>query len=322
MRGGILIDDNSAMLRDSSSPGSTAAVAADALLLREDVGRRLRRARRESGLTLADLARRSGVPLSTVSKIELGRHAASHEKLVALARALGHGPQLLWPVTERTGPGVAVPAGAEAGGAPPDPSAQGEATVAGAAAPEDPAAPEADAAGAVHAPMRLPQASPGRLRPAGPRALRCRLEDAPRRPDSPMAPLPDPGVSLSAVAADGRRTPPDDTAAAAAGLWRDLSAGFGAPVMRPFHQVVLAREPSSAHPLASASGTGAAVWQRHGGQCLVHVLGGAVLLRLDDGASWPLTQGQSAYLDAGVGHRCTSTSARPAELLWVLGPPA
>lgn len=56
---------------------------------RHALGQRLRTLRRKQRLTLKDLSVRSGVALSTLSKIELGQVAASYEKFSAVARALG-----------------------------------------------------------------------------------------------------------------------------------------------------------------------------------------------------------------------------------------
>ena len=56
---------------------------------RADVGARLRRRRKESGLTLKGLSDRSGVTLSMISKAERGEVALTYDKFAALARALG-----------------------------------------------------------------------------------------------------------------------------------------------------------------------------------------------------------------------------------------
>jgi transcriptional regulator with XRE-family HTH domain len=58
------------------------------VLDRERVGERLRAIRKSRNLTLKDLSGRSGVALSTLSKIELGQITVSYEKLVAAAHAL------------------------------------------------------------------------------------------------------------------------------------------------------------------------------------------------------------------------------------------
>jgi transcriptional regulator with XRE-family HTH domain len=55
---------------------------------RASVGARLRDMRKASRLTLKELSVRSGVALSTLSKMELGQVSASYEKLAAVARAL------------------------------------------------------------------------------------------------------------------------------------------------------------------------------------------------------------------------------------------
>jgi transcriptional regulator with XRE-family HTH domain len=55
---------------------------------RERMGERLRTIRKARGLTLKALSERSGVALSTLSKIELGQISVSYEKLAAVARGL------------------------------------------------------------------------------------------------------------------------------------------------------------------------------------------------------------------------------------------
>src|SRR3982751_4290801 len=60
-----------------------------ASLDREHVGERLRALRKSQKLTLKALSDRSGVALSTLSKIELGQISVSYEKLAAAAHALG-----------------------------------------------------------------------------------------------------------------------------------------------------------------------------------------------------------------------------------------
>jgi transcriptional regulator with XRE-family HTH domain len=67
---------------------SRASTAAAALPDRERVGAHLRVIRKGQGLTLKTLSARSGVALSTLSKIELGQISVSYEKLAAVARAL------------------------------------------------------------------------------------------------------------------------------------------------------------------------------------------------------------------------------------------
>ena len=56
---------------------------------RVSVGARLRDIRKGQRLTLKALSQRSGVALSTLSKMELGQISASYEKLAAAARTLG-----------------------------------------------------------------------------------------------------------------------------------------------------------------------------------------------------------------------------------------
>lgn len=62
--------------------------AVAALPDRAHVGSRLRAVRKEQGLTLKLLSARSGVPVSTLSKVELGQVSVSYEKFLAVASAL------------------------------------------------------------------------------------------------------------------------------------------------------------------------------------------------------------------------------------------
>ncbi|MGK9518070.1 helix-turn-helix transcriptional regulator, partial [Salmonella enterica subsp. enterica] len=58
------------------------------LIDRAQVGARLRVIRKHQKLTLKQLSERSGVALSTLSKMELAQVSVSYEKLAAAARAL------------------------------------------------------------------------------------------------------------------------------------------------------------------------------------------------------------------------------------------
>ncbi|MND81444.1 anaerobic benzoate catabolism transcriptional regulator [compost metagenome] len=62
--------------------------AALPLLDRTVVGQRLRQVRKARQMTLKQLSEASGVPLSTLSKMELAQVSVSYEKLAAAARAL------------------------------------------------------------------------------------------------------------------------------------------------------------------------------------------------------------------------------------------
>jgi len=53
-----------------------------------DLGQRIRAIRNEQGLTLAELSERSGVPVSTLSKIENGQVRTSADNLFKIARGL------------------------------------------------------------------------------------------------------------------------------------------------------------------------------------------------------------------------------------------
>lgn len=61
----------------------------------EQLGERLRRLRKEAGWTLQDLSRRSGVSLSTLSKIENAQVAPTFDTLVKAAKGLGIGFEAL-----------------------------------------------------------------------------------------------------------------------------------------------------------------------------------------------------------------------------------
>ncbi|MGN8252021.1 helix-turn-helix domain-containing protein [Pseudomonas sp. SMV7] len=62
--------------------------AALPLLDRAVVGQRLRQVRKTRQMTLKQLSEASGVPVSTLSKMELAQVSVSYEKLAAAARAL------------------------------------------------------------------------------------------------------------------------------------------------------------------------------------------------------------------------------------------
>lgn len=53
-----------------------------------DIGQAIRKLRLAKGWTLAELSQQCGVPLSTLSRVELGQNALNYEKLVRLCKAL------------------------------------------------------------------------------------------------------------------------------------------------------------------------------------------------------------------------------------------
>ncbi|MFM9372726.1 helix-turn-helix domain-containing protein [Streptomyces sp. Da 82-17] len=57
--------------------------------LNDEVGRRLKQLRQDEGLSLSELARRSGVGKGTLSELETGRRNPTLETLYALTTALG-----------------------------------------------------------------------------------------------------------------------------------------------------------------------------------------------------------------------------------------
>jgi len=87
---------------------------------RVQLGLRLREHRKARRLTLKDLSGRSGVALSTLSKMELGQMSVSYEKLAAVARALSLDVGQLLDARAAAPAGAAAPVvvWSEAGGAP------------------------------------------------------------------------------------------------------------------------------------------------------------------------------------------------------------
>lgn len=67
---------------------SDSSVPFSALISRAEMGGRLRAARKSRKLTLKTLSDRTGVALSTLSKMELGQVAISFEKFAAVAKGL------------------------------------------------------------------------------------------------------------------------------------------------------------------------------------------------------------------------------------------
>jgi len=102
----------------SASSARTPAAAPEAD--RVQLGLRLREHRKARRLTLKDLSGRSGVALSTLSKMELGQISVSYEKLAAVARALSLdvGQLLDARATPPAGAAAPVVVWSEAGGAP------------------------------------------------------------------------------------------------------------------------------------------------------------------------------------------------------------
>lgn len=55
----------------------------------KEIGKRVRKLRKEAGLTQVDLGKKSGLPANTIARLERGEHSPTLPKLEALARALG-----------------------------------------------------------------------------------------------------------------------------------------------------------------------------------------------------------------------------------------
>ncbi len=69
-----------------------------------NLGRKIRELRQAKDWSLADLANRSGIALSTLSRIETGRMTGTLESHVAIARALGTRLAELYAILEPAGP--------------------------------------------------------------------------------------------------------------------------------------------------------------------------------------------------------------------------
>lgn len=69
-------------------PGAAGAVTAAAPVGKQEVGAKLRKERKQRGMTLQQLAERSGLAVSTISKAERGAMALSYEKMLKLGAAL------------------------------------------------------------------------------------------------------------------------------------------------------------------------------------------------------------------------------------------
>src|SRR5690606_30723195 len=63
-------------------------LADSAIISKQTVGLRLRGLRKGKGFTLKQLSAAAGIPVSTLSKIELGRATIGYDKLMAISQAL------------------------------------------------------------------------------------------------------------------------------------------------------------------------------------------------------------------------------------------
>ncbi len=73
-----------------------------------NLGTRIRQLRQMKGWSLADLSKRCGVALSSLSRIETGRMTGTLESHLEIARALGVRVSELYATLDLTGPGVEV----------------------------------------------------------------------------------------------------------------------------------------------------------------------------------------------------------------------
>lgn len=61
----------------------------DSAMRARNLGKALRRLRKDAGLTLSELSRATSIPISTMSKVETGQMSLTYEKLLALSQGLG-----------------------------------------------------------------------------------------------------------------------------------------------------------------------------------------------------------------------------------------
>jgi transcriptional regulator with XRE-family HTH domain len=80
--------DNMASTDRSEKKRGASQSPQPAVVTREEVGARLRAIRKAREMTLKMLSAKSGIALSTISKMELGQIAVSYEKFGAIARTL------------------------------------------------------------------------------------------------------------------------------------------------------------------------------------------------------------------------------------------
>ena len=107
-----------AMSKSKAAPEKPSRVAAPNTLDRVTFGKRLRSARKEQGRTLAELADKAGMSITTISRAERGQLALSYEKFSSLGHALqmdmgamfsqagAKAGRLTGPVVTRAGAGV------------------------------------------------------------------------------------------------------------------------------------------------------------------------------------------------------------------------
>jgi transcriptional regulator with XRE-family HTH domain len=69
-------------------PGAAGAAPSSSPVGKQEVGAKLRKERKQRGMTLQQLAERSGLAVSTISKAERGAMALSYEKMLKLGAAL------------------------------------------------------------------------------------------------------------------------------------------------------------------------------------------------------------------------------------------
>jgi transcriptional regulator with XRE-family HTH domain len=100
-----LFDAEAARVRKTAKLSPTKSAPLVSARATGTAGQAVRKLRLAKGLTLAELSERTGVPLSTLSKLELGQSALAYDKLILICRALGVDPGLTM-LQDPLGPGA------------------------------------------------------------------------------------------------------------------------------------------------------------------------------------------------------------------------
>jgi transcriptional regulator with XRE-family HTH domain len=81
-------------------------MATDMKMAHPSLGQLIRRLRQHNGWTLKDLSKRSGIPVSTLSKVEHDQMSLTYDKLFLLSKGLGMRMSELFADTEVDRPSI------------------------------------------------------------------------------------------------------------------------------------------------------------------------------------------------------------------------
>jgi DNA-binding XRE family transcriptional regulator len=84
-----ILEQSPSRVRRMETPSDSSQQASGLSKWIDFVSRRIAEARSEAGLTQAELAEKSGLPQSHISRLESGKHSPSHATLQKIAGALG-----------------------------------------------------------------------------------------------------------------------------------------------------------------------------------------------------------------------------------------